>query len=171
MNTLFERFVYRLIDKLLPRVHYRVSYQYASKSIICNAMNGKPYSRVIPDLLIQPRLHPTMKIAMEAKYKIYDEKKISPDDVYQTFLYAYAYGGGGAPTYPGAILVYPSSAGVANELRLRIRSTSTSANAQIIALGIPIPSVLSDIDLGVYGPATAVLLSAIKELEAYPAAT
>jgi 5-methylcytosine-specific restriction enzyme subunit McrC len=82
MNTLFERFVYRLIDKLLPRVHYRVSYQYASKSIICNAMNGKPYSRVIPDLLIQPRLHPTMKIAMEAKYKIYDEKKISPDDVY-----------------------------------------------------------------------------------------
>jgi hypothetical protein len=81
------------------------------------------------------------------------------------------YGGGGAPTYPGAILVYPSSTGVANELRLRIKSTSTSASARIIALGIPIPAILADIEQGVHGAATAAVLTAIKELEvAYPVA-
>jgi 5-methylcytosine-specific restriction enzyme subunit McrC len=165
MNTLFERFVYRLIDRLLPRDRYRVGYQHASKSIIQNAVSEKPYSRVIPDLLIQPRSRPNVRIAMDAKYKIYDERKISPEDVYQTFVYAYAYGGAAAATFPAAILIYPSSTGAAKELRLRIRSTTTSARAQIIALGIPIPAALADVEDGVCGDATKALLNAIEELE------
>jgi 5-methylcytosine-specific restriction enzyme subunit McrC len=165
MNTLFERFIYKLIDNLLPRNSYRVDYQYASKSIIREAVSDKPYSRVIPDLLIQPRSKPNVRIALDAKYKIYDEKKISPEDVYQTFMYAFAYGGAAAATNPSAILAYPSSTGVVNELRLRIRSATTPAKAQIIALGIPIPSVLADMEKGTRGQATKVLLSVIEELE------
>jgi len=102
---------------------------------------------------------------MDAKYKIYDERKISPEDVYQTFVYAYAYGGAAAATFPAAILIYPSSTGAAKELRLRIRSTTTSARAQIIALGIPIPAALADVEDGVCGEATKALLNAIEELE------
>lgn len=165
MNNLFERFVYKLIDKLLPRSRYRVAYQYASKSIIRYAVGDKPYSRIIPDLLIESRASPSVRTAIDAKYKIYDDRKISPEDIYQTFVYAYAYGGAAATTCPAAILVYPSSTGAANELKLRIKSMTTSAKAQIIALGIPIPGVLSDMEKGTQGPATEILLRTIEELE------
>ena len=60
---------------------------------ILNASTGQPYARVVPDILVErSAADTTARLAIDAKYKLYDERKLSSSDVYQSFLYAYAYG-------------------------------------------------------------------------------
>jgi 5-methylcytosine-specific restriction enzyme subunit McrC len=123
MNRLFEMFVYRLVDRLLEGTGRHVHYQRGDRSIILNASTNKPYARVVPDLLVEaPGPGPTMRVAVDAKYKLYDEQKLSRGDVYQSFLYAYAYGAEGSSGLPAALLVYPSSTRSSRSVHLRVRS-------------------------------------------------
>jgi 5-methylcytosine-specific restriction enzyme subunit McrC len=89
MNRLFEMFVFRLVDTLLAGSGMRVQYQRADRSIILNASTGQPYARVVPDILVErSAAGTTARLAIDAKYKLYDERKLSSSDVYQSFLYA-----------------------------------------------------------------------------------
>lgn len=145
MNLLFERFVYRLFERILAGTALAVDYQRADRSIIWNADKNQPYSRVIPDLLIRVRNTPHRRLAIDAKYKLYDERKISPADVYQSFLYAYAYGEpSGEKDPPAALIVYPSSVSLPQSVRLHVRSAKKLAGAEISALGLSIPACLSE---------------------------
>jgi 5-methylcytosine-specific restriction enzyme subunit McrC len=166
MNQLFERFVYRLISGLLTGSPYQVSYQRADRSIIWNANTNLPYSRVIPDLLVRAKETPSGCLAIDAKYKLYDERKISPADVYQSFLYAYAYQQGGQGGHVGVLpismIVYPSSLQAIGSVRLRIQSAKKLAAAEILAMGIFIPDLLDEIR-GISPPsATKVMREAIE---------
>ena len=49
------------------------------------------------------------RVAVDAKYKLYDQRKLDSGDVYQGFLYAYAFSGAGELAVPTAVLLYPSS--------------------------------------------------------------
>jgi 5-methylcytosine-specific restriction enzyme subunit McrC len=123
MNRLFEMFMFRLVDTLLAGSAMRVHYQRADRSIILNASTGQPYARVVPDILVErSAAGTTARLAIDAKYKLYDERKLSSSDVYQSFLYAYAYGAAGGPALPAALLVYPSSSRSSHAVRLRVRS-------------------------------------------------
>jgi 5-methylcytosine-specific restriction enzyme subunit McrC len=101
-------------------------------------------------------------VAIDAKYKLYDERKLSSGDVYQSFLYAYAYGGGDA-LLPAALLVYPTSTQSGRSVRLRIRSAQKVAAAEVLALGLSIPDALAEIGRGVRGPATAAIVEAVQQ--------
>ena len=108
-------FVFRLVDTLVAKADVRVHYQRADRSIILNASTGQPYARVVPDILVERRADATTRLAIDAKYKLYDERRLSSGDVYQSFLYAYAYGDTSGQTLPTALVVYPSSVGGSQE--------------------------------------------------------
>lgn len=164
MNRLFEMFVYRLVDRVLAGMGMRVHYQRGDRSIILDASTNRPYARVVPDVLVElAGAGPAARVAIDAKYKLYDERKLSSNDVYQSFLYAYAYGGAGGQVLPAALLVYPSSTRSSRSVRLRVRSAQTLAAAEILALGLSIPDTLAEVSPAVRGPATKAIIEAIQQ--------
>lgn len=159
MNTLFERFVYRVVDEITRAYGIRVRYQHSDRSIIWNAGANRPYARVIPDLLLDRRDGRGTRLAIDAKYKTYDERKLASDDIYQSFLYAHAYctGDQGGRL---ALLLYPATEELSAPLRLRIRNSRDEA-AEIVAMGIRIPQILSECRKRTIGPATRQLLNTV----------
>jgi 5-methylcytosine-specific restriction enzyme subunit McrC len=94
---------------------------------------------------------------------LYDERRLSSGDVYQSFLYAYAYGNTCGQSLPTALVVYPSSGGASQAVRLRIRSAQSLAAAEILALGLSIPGVLAEVTAQTQGPATNALTQGIQQ--------
>lgn len=163
MNLLFEKFVYRLFERMFGSVAY-VEYQRADRSIVWDADRNRPYARVIPDLLVRSKQPPFRRLAVDAKYKLYDERKVAPGDVYQSFLYAYAYGqeDGGSESPPTSLIIYPSPSSSSGAVRLRVRNSSKIAGAEIHALGLPVPDCLRELRTSVLG----LSVSAIEEIVA-----
>src|SRR5206468_11348553 len=94
MNLLFEQFVAKLVRRVLNAPEYRVRAQAAERSIIWDTTTQRPYGRVVPDVLVEAH---GMRLPIDAKYKLYDERRLDTSDVYQTFLYAYALGARPSP--------------------------------------------------------------------------
>jgi 5-methylcytosine-specific restriction enzyme subunit McrC len=164
MNRLFEMFVFRLIDQLLTGTGLHLHYQRGDRSIIVNASTNQPYARVVPDLLIEAT-DPTIgaRVAVDAKYKLYDLRKLDSGDVYQSFLYAYAFSGARVEAVPAALLLYPSSTRSSQSVRLRVRSAQATADAEIVALGFSIPAALAEVTHGVRGPVAQAIVEAIQQ--------
>jgi 5-methylcytosine-specific restriction enzyme subunit McrC len=163
MNRLFEKFVYRLVDRLFAATGMHVHYQRDDRSIILNASTNRPYAKVVPDLVIETKdIRPSVRIAVDAKYKLYDERKLDSGDIYQTFLYAFAYSGTRS-MLPVALLIYPSSTPSVKSTRLRIQTAQALAGAEILTLGLPIPVVLAEVTQDIQGPATTALIEAIHQ--------
>jgi 5-methylcytosine-specific restriction enzyme subunit McrC len=164
MNRIFEMFVYRLLDQLLTNTGTRVHYQRGDRSIILDASTNEPYSRVVPDVLIEAGERGSVALlAVDAKYKLYDERKLASGDVYQGFLYAYAFGGAGGQVLPAALLLYPSSTHSGRSVRLRVQTGQAVAAAEILALGLSIPEALAEASSDVRGPATQAIVDAIRQ--------
>jgi 5-methylcytosine-specific restriction enzyme subunit McrC len=143
MNLLFERFVEKLVRRALSAM-YRVRYQASQRSIIWDASANRPYARVVPDLLVEARGPEPARLAIDAKYKLYDERRLDPSDIYQTFLYAYSLGerpNEGAAT---SLILYPSSVDGRQPVSLQIRPRHRRGSAEIRALGISIPAALDE---------------------------
>jgi hypothetical protein len=99
---------------------------------------------VIPDLLVEP---PTgQRIPADAKYKRYDDRRVDRGDVYQAFLYAFAYA---HPTTgaPSSLILYPATSSSAG-FRLAIQNTSGLRGARIAGLPIDIEQTLKRHYLG-----------------------
>jgi 5-methylcytosine-specific restriction enzyme subunit McrC len=148
MNQLFEDFVTRLLRDALEPAGTLVLAQRRDRSIIENEETRRPYAAIIPDILLERRTPSgRARLPVDAKYKLYDARKLDPADVYQAFFYAYAYhrptqAGG---TAPAALLVYPSTEG-GTHVALRVRSADGAATARLRAIGLDIPAVLHAID-------------------------
>jgi integrase len=111
---------------------------------VWNEVRLRPYFRVILDLLVRSRRPPFGKPAVDTKYKLYDQRKLSPTDVYQSFHHAYAFGQGGAnESSPAALIIYPSVVAPLKSVRLCVRGANNLVGAEICALGISIPNCLS----------------------------
>lgn len=163
MNLLFERFVELLVKKVLDSRLYWVKPQFVHSSIIWNATTQKRYSRVIPDLVVGWRGRANRCLAIDAKYKLYDERRVDPSDIYQTFLYAYALSSQGTGTSPVALLLYPASSSESKTIRLEVRSLYTPRGAEIVGMAIPIPAALSELESKADGPVLSALRDTINE--------
>lgn len=162
MNRLFETFVQRLVERLLANQPVMVHAQRRDSSIIRDLSTNRPYSRVIPDLLIEWRgQESSPRVAVDAKYKLYDEKKLSPADVYQTFLYAFAYGQHGGSRLPRAVVLYPASTSSSQPVRLAVGRSDGPASAEILAMGISIPAALAELRDGQWNSTCAPVLEAV----------
>jgi 5-methylcytosine-specific restriction enzyme subunit McrC len=156
MNALFEHFIHRLVEWSLQGHPYRVRYQRRDRSIIWDVAHHRPYTRVVPDLLIETVPARPERFVIDAKYKPYDERRLSASDIYQSFLYAYAYNSRETRT-PDALLLYPSSQPAREPVHLQIRNAAQRAGASVQALGVSIPQALAEMQAGRPGPVANLL--------------
>lgn len=160
MNLLFERFVGAILRRLLAGTAH-VHEQRRDRSIIWDADAGRRYATIIPDILIEPLDSAVPRIAVDAKYKLYDDRAADVSDIMQTFLYAYAYRAGTA--LPRSAVLYPAGDTASSPRRLQVRSADGLAGAEIDLVPIPIDQVLNELGNG-DGHALAVLRDAISAL-------
>jgi len=122
MNVLFERFIAQALEDSASGTPFRVERQSSTGSIIVDAVTGRTYTRVRPDVLVR---HGEREQAypVDTKYKLYDERHVAPEDVYQAFLYAFAFHPGHGPRQ--ASLVYPSDRSEVNQ-RLAVRGSGVT---------------------------------------------
>jgi 5-methylcytosine-specific restriction enzyme subunit McrC len=142
MNQLFEAFVEKLVRQLIGR-DGRVHAQFRDRSILWDVTRGKPYGQIRPDLLIESHDEPPSRLVLDAKYKLYDEKKIGSADIYQSFLYAFAYAMPG--TLPQSLLIYPAGSTRSDNQVIRVKHRSERRLAQIEAVGIHLPTVFNEL--------------------------
>jgi len=160
MNRLFELFAARFINHALQDKLYQIDDQKRDRSIIWDLMQERPYTHIIPDILI--KLDNDHYLTIDAKYKLYDEKKLSTADIYQSFFYAYAYNDQGKQK-PAALLLYPSSKQHERAGYLQIRGQNKEVKAHLRAISISIPEAISEINNDTLGPMSQVLSEAIEE--------
>lgn len=143
MNRVFEDFVARWLGVLLKGTPYRAVAQRRDRTILWNADFDRPHGSVIPDLVVERRNAPGRFLPLDAKYKLYGDRPLAPADVYQTFMYAYAYGGehAGLPT---AIILFPSPTEATTTQRLHVRRADRQPSAEIVGLGVHLITALNE---------------------------
>src|SRR5439155_26128658 len=103
-----------------------------------------PYAAVIPDVLLERTANRTQRIPVDAKYKLYDDRKIEQGDIYQTFFYAWAYGDPDDIADAPAFILYPGD-GRSTGTHLTARQSWGSRGASIRAIPVDVPALLSSI--------------------------
>jgi len=149
MNQLFEAFVTQLVADTLGSLGIHVHAQRRDRSIVIDESTQRGYSAIIPDLLLEGRSEgQTIRLPIDAKYKLYDQRKIDPGDVYQTFFYAFAYANESVGRRPArAVILYPRAKDGA-DIALRVDTHAGHQNARIDAFGIDIDAALAVIGRG-----------------------
>lgn len=140
MNALFEGFITALVRTALSGNNFTIQSQAKSAGHIWDVSRNRSYTHIIPDLLIETEAG--KRLAIDAKYKRYDERKLAQSDIYQTFLYAYALSNE-TTKMPSALLLYPSENSTMNRTRLDIRNIQGHQKARLHALGVDIPTALN----------------------------
>jgi len=145
MNRLFEDFVTRLLVDAFEGTDVQVRAQPRDRSLLRDEATGRPYAAVIPDVLLERRdAAGRRRVPIDAKYKLYDERKLEPADVYQTFFYAYAYARPAEVNSVSAraFIVYPGSrASVGRRLRVQDAMGVSTASIHAIPLDVAAAAV------------------------------
>lgn len=162
MNKLFEAFVEQLIRHLLEGTPYEVHAQHQSRSLVWNVTDNRSYATVIPDVLIESPAG--SRLTIDAKYKLYDDRKVSPEDVYQNFLYAYTHQQDTPSIPPLALLLYPSVRVAGEITKLQIRNRSNQVQANLYAFGINVGQVLAELHQMPIGPNCEILQAMIHKV-------
>jgi 5-methylcytosine-specific restriction enzyme subunit McrC len=139
MNVLFERFIAQILEDSAAGTSFRVDRQSSTGSIIVDALTGRTYTRVRPDVVIRD-LDREEAYPVDTKYKLYDERHVAPEDVYQAFLYAFAFHTGHGPRQ--ASLVYPSDRSELNQ-RLTVRGSGVT-QATIRGVRVKLSELVDD---------------------------
>lgn len=160
MNNLFEQFLHRYLSEVLGKAKLSVAYQRRDRSIIWDIFQNRTYSQIIPDFLVSSTVS-ARRLAVDAKYKVYDDRKVDPSDIAQIFLYAYAYDQSAQPT---AVLIYPTEEKSDKRASMMIRQTNHPTGARIHVLGLNIPEALADVRSRNFGGSADLIMSTIGAL-------
>lgn len=150
MNALFEQFVTRLLQAAFQGTGVRVAAQRRDNSLLVDERTARSYASVIPDVLLErPAAGGRRRVPVDAKYKLYDERRLEMADIYQTFFYSYAYAraqeheAGRALAY----LVYPATTSAA-PVRLKVRRADLVTSARIRTVALDVPAALDAVRAG-----------------------
>jgi 5-methylcytosine-specific restriction enzyme subunit McrC len=141
MNALFEAFVSKWLTDVLKNTGLRISVQRRDRSILWDATRNCSYAAVIPDVLVE-NPGTRLRLPLDAKYKCYDSRRIDNPDMYQAFLYAFAFND---DLLPQAFLVYPASGPGGEDIRLEVRQTSHCLRGRVVAIRLHIPTALKEL--------------------------
>lgn len=144
MNRLFEDFVAKVLASTFVGTDVRVRPQARDRTLIRDARTGKPYAAVIPDILLERTTGRTLRVPVDAKYKLYDDRKIDQADIYQTFFYAWAYADPTDEADAPAFILYPGASGSVGE-HLTAHSSIGTRGASIRAIPIDVPALLAGV--------------------------
>lgn len=157
MNLLFEKFIERWVTQLTAPHGVAVHPQRRDRSILWNATTDRPYKGIIPDLLIERRGIGRRRLPLDAKYKLYDERSVDGADLYQMFLYAFAYGA----SAPDGLILYPASKRDRRDVKVQVRNADAGALARLTAMSVDVPAALQEARTGTSGPQTLRLLGVL----------
>jgi 5-methylcytosine-specific restriction enzyme subunit McrC len=136
MNLVFERFVAKLLIDACVGTDVRVQRQASTRSIVVDAGTLRSYASVRPDILTEDRgVSPHRVRALDTKYKLYDDKRLDVSDLYQGFLYAYAFHNRDTSEERVATLVFPSRSSRESH-RLLVQSRDGVQGAIVRAVGV-----------------------------------
>lgn len=141
MNRLFEHFLQKYLSTIAGRAGLVVDYQRQDQSIIWDIFRDRSYCQIIPDFLLS-NSKTSQKLAIDAKYKLYDSRNVDPGDIAQVFLYAYAYN---QSSRPSAVIIYPSENVSTHQASLSIQTPQRISGAKIQVLGLHIPQALFEV--------------------------
>jgi len=158
MNSLFEQFLNKYLTEILRKNNLKIAYQHHDRSIIWDIFQNRSYSQVIPDFLVSS-VNSSNRLAVDAKYKIYDIRKVDPGDIAQVFLYAYAFDHSPQPT---AVLIYPTEEKSDQRASMVIRQSNQPYGARIHVLGLNIPEALEEIRVRQPGNSAALITNTIN---------
>ncbi len=145
MNRLFEDFVTQLLRDAFAGTSVAVRAQPRDRTLVRDDATGRPYAAAIPDVLLEWHTDGVRRrIPVDAKYKLYDEQKLQPGDVYQTFFYAYAYSRRSSESPSSAFILYPGSS-TSPGTRLRVQDDMAIQSVAIRALPVDVPQALAAI--------------------------
>lgn len=142
MNLLFERLVHRVVSRCLDGDQARVEYQRSERSIVWDVPRHSAYRRVIPDLVVESR-QTSARLPIDAKYKLYDSRRVDPADVYQLFLYAFAFARENHPKV--AVLIHPSEVVEGTNGHLRVQARGLGDQADLHVIGLHTPTFLKEL--------------------------
>ncbi|MFJ8669983.1 McrC family protein [Streptomyces sp. NPDC093600] len=148
MNQLFEAFVTRLLEWGAAGSGLRVTAQPRRREVLYDERAARSYGEVRPDLLVSgERAGEPFGLPVDVKYKLYGERKLAPEDLYQAFVYAQALGRlpGGEP--PVCVLLYPGGAGAGRD-RVAVQRLDGPVAARVRSVPVDLRSVLA----GLAGP-------------------
>jgi 5-methylcytosine-specific restriction enzyme subunit McrC len=143
MNRLFEQLMEVVLRFVLGGKGLQVHVQQRDRSILWDVTRQRPYAPVIPDFVVEPRGGPGPRLTVDAKYKRYDDRQLDSADVYQGFLYGFAYAG--AAGAPRSLVVHPSESPSGSHRRLRVRTGTVAPEAFLDVVGVYIPSLLEEL--------------------------
>jgi 5-methylcytosine-specific restriction enzyme subunit McrC len=143
MNKLFEDFVTQVLIRVFAGTDVRVRPQARDRTLVRDARTGRPYAAVIPDIVLE-RSSIDRRVPVDAKYKLYDEKKIDSADIYQTFFYAWAYANRETVDDARSFIVYPGDHSSSGAF-LSAHTARGSLGATIRAIPIDVPATLAAI--------------------------
>jgi len=144
MNALFERLMEVVLRFVLGGQGLQVHAQQRNRSILWDVTRQRPYAPVIPDFVVEPKEGTGLRITVDAKYKTYDDRQLASSDVYQGFLYAFAYAS--TVEMPRALVVHPSESPSGSHRRLLVRTgTAAASGAFLDVVGVYIPALLEEL--------------------------
>ena len=143
MNPLFERFVDWLVAQVYRDSDIDLQSQKHNSSVI--TVNGRHRQPIAPDLVLSQL---GCSLAIDAKYKKYDEWDISAADVYQLLLYAQCYTG--FTEIPTSYLIYPASRGKTSPtvVELTVPSEVGHRKVRVVTSGVSLAEVVNGIRTG-----------------------
>ncbi len=142
MNTVFERFVTRLVTEALADGPLHVSTQQTYRAAIIDESTRDAYATIRPDLVIVDG-RSRQKVPVDIKYKLYEDKRLSSSDIYQLFTYAYALGE--TQSIPNAGVLYAATNPVVGPV-LRINQIAGVSGASIRGAGVDVAGILAELD-------------------------
>lgn len=146
MNALFEQFVEWLIRRAYAGMGVDIQAQQRNPSLI--TVDGQHRRTIAPDLVVA--MH-GCSLAIDAKYKRYDARDISPSDIYQLLLYAQCYTQ--FEEIPTSYLVYPSARMRAPTLiELKVPTEGGTRQVRVRALGIALAEIVEGLRTGNEAP-------------------
>ena len=146
MDQLFEEFVTWLLRDRLRGTGASVGAQERNRLVFEDALTGRPYTSVRPDMIVRWRdaAGSPHRLPVDTKYKLYGDKRIDQGDLYQLFLYAYAYRDAAAVEPSLAYILFPSHGESRQDVR--VRGTAGQAGARIKAIGIDLVKILDALE-------------------------
>ncbi|WJG11398.1 hypothetical protein PWF70_12125 [Gordonia sp. Swx-4] len=143
MNRLFEQFIEWLIAQVVPAPGGVMQTQERNSSLI--TVNGVSRRSIAPDIVLHSGIR---QCAIDSKYKRYDDKSISNEDIYQLLLYAQCYLG--FTHTPTSYLIFPASGSEGSEMtvELAVPSDGGKRKVRVHAVGIPLAAIVTGVRRG-----------------------
>lgn len=160
MNRIFEVFIQRLATEAQLSSDYSVTSQQRLRAVIRDDLRGKPYSQIIPDLVVEAVRDGT-RVPIDVKYKRYDQRNIS--SVTSTRRSCMPSRSLAPGALPRAGIFSPAKSTIkAPQLSIHGTSSPTRAAARIVGVGIDVLNLLEGL-LGADWPSLLAQLRADVE--------